>query len=122
MHARTSKHPSTGRTPFEVMFGRTQSSLVFPGKEQELDGNEYKIQLRQKLAELYKIYSRSEFILYIEAAEIQKQGYDLQSKEQTFLIGDQVWLSCPTAGKLDDRWEAGWEVTELSERACFHLC
>ena len=25
---RTSKHPSTGRTPFEVMFGRTQGSLV----------------------------------------------------------------------------------------------
>ena len=109
---RTSKHPSTGRTPFEVMFGRTQSSLVFPGKEQKLDGydpNEYKIQLRQKLAELYEIVE----VNVVEAAGIQKQGYDLQSKEQTFLIGDQVWLFCPTAGKLDDRWEAGWEVTEV---------
>ena len=56
MHNRTSKHPSTGRTPFEVMFGRTQGSLVFPGKEQESDGydlNEYQNQLRQKLAEPY---------------------------------------------------------------------
>ena len=109
---RTSKHPSTGRTPFEVMFGRTQSSSVFPGKDRELDGydpNEYKIQLRQKLAELYEIVEAN----IVEAAEIQKQGYDMQSKEQTFIIGDQVWLSCPTAGKLDNRWEAGWEVTEM---------
>ena len=108
----TSKHPSTGRTPFEVMFGQTQSSLVFPGKDRELDGydpNEYKIQLRQKLAELYEIVEAN----IVEAAEIKKQGYDMQSKEQTFIIGDQVWLSCPTAGKLDNRWEAGWEVTEM---------
>ena len=52
-------------------------------------------------------------IHYRKAAEIQKQGYDVQSKEQTFIIGDQVWLSCSTAGKLDNRWEAGWEVTEM---------
>ncbi|KAL5477980.1 hypothetical protein EMCRGX_G024851 [Ephydatia muelleri] len=100
------------RTPFEVMFGRTQSSSVFPGKDRELDGydpNEYKIQLRQKLAELYEIVEAN----IVEAAEIQKQGYYMQSKEQTFIIGDQVWLSCPTAGKLDNRWEAGWEVTEM---------
>ena len=66
---RTSKHPSTGRTPFKVMFGQTQSSLVFPGKDWELDGyepNEYKIQLRQKLAELYEIVEAN----IVEAAEI----------------------------------------------------
>ena len=71
---RTSKHPSTGRLhAFEVMFGRTQGSLVFPGKEQESDGydlNEYQNQLRQKLAELYEIVEAN----IAEAAEIQKHA------------------------------------------------
>ena len=28
-------------------------------------------------------------------------------------MGDLIWLSCPTAGKLDARWEGGWKIKKV---------
>ena len=46
-----------------------------------------------------------------EAAEGQRQQYNKHSHEQPFKVDDPVWLSIPTAGKLDPRWEGNWVVT-----------
>ena len=47
------------------------------------------------------------------AAESQKKYYNSSSKERSFQAGDLVWLSDPTAKKLDPRWTGGWRVTKL---------
>ena len=39
-----------------------------------------------------------------EAAEGQRQQYNKHSHEQSFKVVDPVWLSIPTAGKLDPHW------------------
>ena len=46
----------------------------------------------------------------MEAAQCRKGIYDQNSAERSFKIGDLVWLSIPTAGKLDPRWEGKWKV------------
>ena len=46
----------------------------------------------------------------VDAARHQKQEYDKHMGIRTFKAGDLVWLSIPTAGKLDPRWEGGWKV------------
>ena len=48
----------------------------------------------------------------LKSAECQKKYYDNNSSAQTFKNGDLVWLSIPTARKLDPRWEGGWVVKE----------
>ena len=40
----------------------------------------------------------------------QKHHYDGHSSSRTFVVNDHVWLSVPTAGKLDPRWEGGWII------------
>ena len=32
---------------------------------------------------------------------------------RTFAVGEPVWLSIPTAGKLDSRWEGEWIVQSI---------
>ena len=45
-----------------------------------------------------------------ESASRQKVDYDRHSAERQFKSRDLVWLSVPTAGKLDPRWEGNWTV------------
>eukprot|EP00731_Ephydatia_muelleri_P002499 Em0001g2499a len=46
----------------------------------------------------------------VESAKHHKGAYDQKSAERRFNTGDLVWLSIPTAGKLDPRWEGKWKV------------
>ena len=46
----------------------------------------------------------------MESAKHHKGAYDQKSAEQRFKTGDLVWVSIPTAGKLDPRWEGKWKV------------
>ena len=45
-----------------------------------------------------------------QASMQQKHHYDGHSSSRTFVVNDHVWLSVPTAGKLDPRWEGGWII------------
>ena len=47
------------------------------------------------------------------AAEQQKAAYDQRSSPRTLRAGDLVWLSVPTAGKLDPKWEGDWKVQSV---------
>ena len=46
-----------------------------------------------------------------DTAEGQRQEYNKHSQERSFKVNDSVWLSIPTARKLDPRWEGNWVVT-----------
>ena len=46
-----------------------------------------------------------------KAAESQRVEYNKHMAKREFHQGDVVWLSIPTAGKLDARWEGKWTVT-----------
>ena len=48
-----------------------------------------------------------------EAACRQKSHYDKTSSERHFVAGDIVWLSIPTAGKLDPRWDGRWRIKSV---------
>ena len=54
-----------------------------------------------KLAELQDLVNSTS----AAATHKQQQGYSRFIKAQQFALGDLVWLSIPTAGKLTPHWE-----------------
>ena len=59
-----------------------------------------------------KIYDFVETYI-AESAHHQKTSFDRHAQTRTFQVGDSVWLSIPTAGKLDPRWEGKWVVHSI---------
>ena len=91
-----------------LMYGRqsTQTGLLRPTA---FDPKSYSAHLSAKLAELQDFVEAN----LAAAAEHQRSAYDKHSMTRSFKIGDLVWLSRPTARKLDPRWEGDWRVTSL---------
>ena len=102
---RTSMHSATGSSPFLLMYGRShsQAPLTCPPA---FDAQSYPAHLQAKLAELRDWVESN----LAAVAHKQKSAYDRHSTLPKFSVGDTVWLSIPTAGKLDSRWEGGWTV------------
>ena len=89
----TAAHSSTGVFPYMLMFGRQpqfDTSSAF-------DLASYQSQLQAKMAELHD-FVESKLAL---VASKQKCSYGKKSNQQSFNVNDPVWLSVPTAGKLD---------------------
>ncbi len=64
-------------------------------------------EIKKKMAEMYEIVEAN----LIASGASQKAIYDAHSsKRPEFKTNDVVWLSVPTASKLDYRWEGGWSV------------
>ena len=57
----------------------------------------------------------------VEAAQRQKAQFDKHSKERSFGVGDPVWVSIPTAGKLDPRWEGNWIIKAIKSPSTFEI-
>ena len=106
---RTAAHSSTGISPHMLMFGREPHAFLFDSPL-TFDPGSYQHYLRAKLAELQDLVESN----LVKAADQQKCHYDKQSKAPSFAIHDKVWLSVPTAGKLQPRWEGGWKVTSVN--------
>ena len=56
-----------------------------------------------------KLHTLQDFVhaSLAKAAKQQKQQYDRFTTPRFFKAGDPVWLSIPTAGKLQPRWDGG---------------
>ena len=69
----------------------------------------YPAQIQSRLAELRDFVHTQ----LTQAAHSQKLHYDQHTKQPTFVAGKAVWLSIPTAGKLDPRWEGEWVIKSM---------
>ena len=107
---RTAIHASTGVSPHNLMFGREPHSAVFQ-PSCGFEPTSYQFHLRDKLAKLQDLVE-SNLVL---SATNQKMFYDRKAQPRTFNVDDTVWLSIPTAGKLDPRWEGKWKITSLPQ-------
>ena len=38
------------------------------------------------------------------------RSYDQHAQRRSFQVGECMWLSVPTAGKLNPQWEGGWVI------------
>ena len=88
-----------------MMFGSPAVQNLFPTIT-AYDAVSYQSQLRTKLAQL------SDFVetQLAQAAHKQKSANDQHTQQRAFKINQSVWLSSPTAGKFDAKWEGGWET------------
>ena len=105
---RTSVHTSTGCSPFLLMFGRNPSTSYL-GSQAAYDSSVYQDHIRDKIAELQDFVDTN----LAQAASNQKVAYDFKTRGRKFTEGDPVWLSIPTAGKLDPRWEGNWTIKSI---------
>ena len=51
--------------------------------------------------------------IWLLAAAHQKMMYHKHSTYGHFDVGDMVWLSVPTGGKLDPRGEGNWKISAV---------
>lgn len=107
---RTAVHSSTGYSPFQLMYGREPKFSAF-SEPVAFDPTSYQAHLQAKLAELHDFVH----INLSEASSHQKSKFDKHSKERSFVCGDPVWVSIPTAGKLDPRWDGRWTIKQKKE-------
>ena len=113
---RTAVHSSTGVSPFELMFGRQpqHTNIATPVA---FDSGSYQAHLQAKLSEFRDLVESN----MTQAANRQKVTYDHHSTSRTFKEGDTVWLSIPTAGKLDPRWEGRWIIKSIKSPINFEI-
>ena len=78
-------------------------------KVKEFDSQTYPAHLQAKQAELRDFVEAN----LAKAAHHQKCAYDQHTSSWSFSIGDPVWISVPTAGKLDPRREGEWTVKSV---------
>lgn len=108
---RTTKHATSGLSPYEVLFGTNPPSLhtpTLPGSSILLP-SEYSTSLRNKVFELRELVDAN----LVEAADRQQRYYQGCESNTKLSVGQQVLLNNPTRGKLDPRWTGPWTITAL---------
>ena len=114
---RTAQHTSTGVSPFLLLYGREPAPCQ-PATQLGYDLLSYPAHLQARLSELQDFVHTN----LAQAASVQKSNYDHHSMQSTFVPGDSVWLSKPTAGKLDPRWEGEWVIKSVKGPVTMEIC
>ena len=91
------------------MFGRYPKLPASSPNCNAFDVGSYQAQLQATIAEFQDIVDTH----VTQSAEHQKGLYDRHSKTRLFYEDDPVWLSIPTAGKLDPRLEGKWVIRSI---------
>ena len=105
---RSATHPSTGFSPFELMFGHPALCSDLP-ETSAFEPMSYQAELRSRLAEFRDLVDTH----HAQVVHRHKSQYDRHAQSRELRVGDLVWLSCPRAGKLDARWEGGWKIKKV---------
>ena len=103
---RTTKHSSTGMSPYEVIFGSDPPPLHLQSTA-ILDPGEYGSRLRNKLLEIRELVDAN-----IVKSSDRQQHYYKSSNPPHLKQGQKVLLSNATRGKLDPQWTDPWVVLE----------
>ena len=106
---RTTKHSSTGFSPFEVLFGSNPPLQQVPDLCRPLfpEPSNYCEQLKNKLASLREMVDSN----LVESADRQQNSYKGSSRSP-LEPGQQVLLNNPCANKLEPRWTGPWLIRE----------
>ena len=95
------------------MYGRNVTEKTHIEPLNSFTPSSYERFLRQKLASLIYFVEENK----VESQKRQKDYYDRTSKKYSrHIVDDPVLLSVPHVGvssKHDDRWEAGWKITDV---------
>ena len=105
---RTTKHASTGLSPYEILFGSNPPSHWLPNLQESVVMDQVE-NLKRTLLQLKETVDANS----IEAANEQKHSYRSSDVHSQFSQGQQVLLSNEVAGKLDPRWTGPWTVIEM---------
>ncbi|KFD60559.1 hypothetical protein M514_27263 [Trichuris suis] len=106
---RTTRHASTGVSPYLLMFGREPEPLSIYNVQPEFHflPRDYVNQCMERTARVTRFVDAH----IAKAQSRQKEGYDTLAKERDRLHpGDCVLLQIPKEGKLAPKWETGWRV------------
>ena len=108
---RTTRHSSTGLSPYEILFGSNPPNSQIPLIQSSfhLDTSDYCESLKAKLAQLREIVDAN----MVQSATQQQHFYRSSQTATTLNCGQQVLLDNPSAGKLDPRWSGPWIVKEV---------
>ena len=106
----TSRHASTGFSPYDVLFGSNPPHLHITtlGEASAFDPATYCTSIQCKLMELRELVEANT----VRLANDQQTSYKCSPRE-TLAIGQEVLLQNPTAQKLDPHWTGQWVVTEI---------
>jgi len=108
----SSEHRSTGKQPYEVMYGRKinmPNSITKP-PEPRYNYEDYHIELKQKLQVSHQI-ARDRLM---EQKQKTKEQYDQNQNPTNIHVGDRVLLkNNARKGKLSAKWLGPYEVIEL---------
>ena len=98
---RTTKHVTTGLSPYKIPFGSNPPPLHLPtaGNITHQDPADYSNHLQGKLLELRELVEAN----VVESADRQQQNYH-SGKSLKLRVGQEVLPDNPTKGKLDPHW------------------
>ena len=122
----TSIHPTTGFSPFQLMFGRTarMPADITLGTTTSADATQpqYVTSLRTSLETMYGYVRENMECMQAK----QKVRYDAKSQDRPFSIGDLVWLHSPAvprgkSRKLHRPWTGPFRVVAKSSDSVYRL-
>lgn len=109
----SSEHRSTGKQPYELLFGRTLKipSTLSKAEEPLYNFEDYHCELKQRLQAAHEI-AREQLIFQKQKT---KTNYDKTTNEISLHVGDQVLLQDKARkGKLSAKWLGPYEVLEIN--------